>query len=113
MLVDKGSCGYSYTNPSVRNLIAKSRYWVQSCSSSDLVSLCAAGAEVEASLLAAWFCWQIGDVLAILGAAGNTSDGRTPNPGVLWMILLCTTIKQEAIAPDAFTSVFTEGAHLT
>ena len=68
---------------------------------------------MEASLLAAWFCWQIGDVLAILGAAGNTSDGRTPNPGVLWMILLCTTIKQEAIAPDAFTSVFTEGAHLT
>ncbi len=80
MLVDKGSCGYSYTNPSVRNLIAKSRYWVQSCSSSDLVSLCAEGGGIEASLLAAWCCWPNGDVLAILGAAGNINDGQMPDP---------------------------------
>ena len=30
-----------------------------------------------------------------------------------WVILLCTTIKQEAIALDAFTRVFNEGARLS
>ena len=110
MVSNDVSCGYSYTNPSVKNLIASSRYRVQSCSSSDLVSLCAAGVDIEASLLAAWCCWQYGGVRVILGAAGNTNDGRMTDPGVLWMRLLSTTIKQEAVILDAFSVKFT---HLT
>lgn len=88
MFVD-GSCGYSYTNPSVRNLIASNIYWVQSCSSSDLVSFCAADADIEDSWPAAWCCWEYGDELAILGSAGNKNAGRMPD-----MVMLVSTTKK-------------------